>query len=149
MNIGIPHFFRLADFDYFPVAQEHRAITIALDSADIMTHEDDCASHIPILGEFLQALALEIAVPHGEDFVHKEDVAVGVDRDAEGEADLHTATVIFEFLVDEAFEFGEAHDIVEFGVDLLLGEAEHGGIEVDIVAAGEFGVEADAQLEEG
>ena len=72
-----------------------------------------------------------------------------MDGDGEGEADLHTATVILQFLVDEPFEFGEGDDSVEFLVDLLLGHAEHRRVEVHIVPTGKLGIEPDAELEEG
>ena len=114
-----------------------------------MGHKDDSAAEVAILRELLQALALEVAVTNGEDFIHEEDVAVGVDGDAEGEADLHAATVVLEFLVDEALQLGEGDDAVELLVDLLLGETEDGRIQVDIVPAGEFRIETDAQFEEG
>ena len=79
-------------------------------------------------GEVLVALLLEGGVADGEDFVKNEDVALGADGNGEGEADLHTRGVVFEFGVHEGFKFSEADDFVIHGVHLLVGEAEEGAV---------------------
>ncbi len=43
---------------------------------------------------------------------------------------------------------GEVDDVVEDRVDLLLRQTEDGGVEVDVLAAGQVGVEAGTQFEE-
>ena len=50
--------------------------------------------------------------------------------------------------VDEALDVREVHDLVEAAIDLLAREAEEARAQVDVVAAGELGVEAGAQLDE-
>lgn len=99
--------------------------------------------------ELFQAFFLKICVPDREDFVHEKDVAVGVDGDGKGEADLHAARVVLELLIDEALKLGEPYDVVELLVDLLPGEPKDGSVEVDVVTAGKLRIETDTELEEG
>ena len=66
----------------------------------------------------------------------------------EGEADLHARRIIFKFGVHERFEFGETDDFVIHGVHFFGREAEQGAVKIDVFAAGELGVKADAKLDE-
>lgn len=69
--------------------------------------------------------------------------------DGEGETHGHAAAVALDGGVEEFFDFGEGNDLVEFGFDLVFAHAEDGAIEEDVLAAGEFRVEAGADFEEG
>jgi len=111
-------------------------------------YENDSLAHFLVPAEFGETFGLKVGIPHGEDLVHEKDVAVGVDGDGERESDLHPATVILEFLVDEPFQFGKGDDRVELLVDLFLGHAEHRRIEIHIVPTGELGIEPDTEFEE-
>ena len=46
-------------------------------------------------------------------------------------------------------DFGERCDVLVALVDLAGGEAQNGAVEIDVVAAAEFGIEAGAQFEQG
>src|SRR5262249_31354579 len=48
----------------------------------------------------------------------------------------------------ELLELGEGDDLVEFAVDLGLPHAEDDAVEIDVLAAGELGVESGADLQE-
>ena len=74
---------------------------------------------------------------------------MGADSDRKGEADLHTGGVVFELLVLEGGELGKVPDVVVHGFHLVIAEAEEGAVHVDVFAAGEFGIKADAELDEG
>ena len=52
-------------------------------------------------------------------------------------------------IIDEFFEFGEVHDRVEDAIGLPARHAEKGGVEIDILAAGELAIESCAELEQG
>ena len=43
---------------------------------------------------------------------------------------------------------GKVHDLVEFGVDLALLHAQNGAVEINILAAGEVGVEPGADFQQ-
>ncbi len=51
--------------------------------------------------------------------------------------------------VDEVADFGEGLDFREAPVHVLSGEAEDGAIEIDVVSAGKFGIEAGAEFQQG
>ena len=44
--------------------------------------------------------------------------------------------------VEEIADFGEVDDFVELGIDFLFREAQHGGVDVDVLPPGQDGVEA-------
>src|SRR5207302_4464402 len=49
---------------------------------------------------------------------------------------------------DELLDAGELDDLVELGGDLLAGHAEDRAVEVDVLTAGEVGVETGADLDQ-
>ncbi len=112
-------------------------------------HDDDGAPVAAELGELLSALVLEGGVAHGQDLVDKHDLGLGVDGHGEAQAHVHARGVVLHGLVDEVLHAGEVDDLVELGVDLPPGHAQDGAVEVDVVAPGELGVEAGADLEHG
>lgn len=88
------------------------------------------------------AALAEVDVADRERFVDQENLGVDVDGDGEGEADGHAAGVGFDGLIDEVANFGEGFDFGVAGVDLGGAKAEDGGVEINVFATGEFGVEA-------
>ena len=68
-------------------------------------------------------------------------------RDGEGEAHIHAAGIALDGRVEEFFGFGEGDDLVELAVDFRLVHAEDRAVEIDVFAAGEFGVKAGADFE--
>ena len=99
--------------------------------------------------EVLEALALEGGVADRQHLVDEQDVGAGARGHREGDAHLHARGVVLELLVHRALELGERDDVVVHRVDLGPREAEQGAVEVDVLAPGELGVEADAELDEG
>jgi hypothetical protein len=112
-------------------------------------HEHDGAALALELLDPLHALALEGLVAHGQDLVDEQDVGVDVDGHGEGQAHVHAARVELDLGVDEPLDAGEVDDGVEVGVGLAAGQAEDGGVEVDVLAPGQVAVEAGAQLQQG
>ena len=102
----------------------------------------------PEVGELLHALLLELRVADREHLVDQQDVGVDVDRHREAEAHVHARRVVLHRLVDELLEPGEVDDLVEPRVDLPLATAEDRAVQVDVLAAGQLGVEARPQLEQ-
>ncbi len=112
-----------------------------------MRYKNNCFFLVLVSLKSIKALLLKVTVPYREDFVHQENVAVGVDGDGEGEADLHAAGVVFELLIYETFQLGEAHNVVEFLVNLLAREPEYRRVQVHIVPPGELRIEANPQFQ--
>ena len=95
-----------------------------------------------------QALGLEQLVADGEHLVDEQHVGVEVDGHGEPEAHVHARRVVLDRLVDELLQLGEGDDLVEAAVDLLARHAVERGVDVDVLAAGQLGVEAGAELEQ-
>ena len=66
----------------------------------------------------------------------------------EGEAHVHAARVALHRRVQKAADLAELDDLVELALDLGPRHAEDGAVELDVLAAGELGMEAGAHLEQ-
>ena len=71
-----------------------------------------------------------------------------MDRHGEGQAQEHPGGVVLDLGVDELLDFAELDDLVEAVLDLLLRKAQHHAVDEDVLAAGDLGVEAGADLDE-
>ena len=90
----------------------------------------------------------EALVADRQHFVDEQHVGVDVDGHGEAEAHVHARRVGLDRRVDEVLQLGELDDLVEALLDLLLREAEHDAVDEDVLAAGDLGVEAGAQLDQ-
>lgn len=68
--------------------------------------------------------------------------------DGEGQADVHAAAVAFDGRIQEFFDFGEGDDFVEFAFDFGAAHAQHGAVQVDVFASGQFGVKSGADFQQ-
>ena len=78
-----------------------------------------------------------------------EDLGLEVGGDGEPEAHLHAARVALDGRVEELLDLRELDDLVELAGDLGPPHAEDRAAQVDVLAAGQLGVEAGADLEQG
>ena len=88
------------------------------------------------------------AVADGQHFIHDQDFRVQVGGDGEGEADVHAAAVALDGRVQELLDAGEVHDGVELAGDLAAAHAQDRAVEVDVLAARQFRVEAGADFQQ-
>ncbi len=139
----------IADGDEVAAVEQHRPVAEALDGVHVVRDEQDRAALRARLAQRVEALALERAVAHGEHLVDQQQVGVHVDHDREGQAHLHARRVVLELQLGEALELGELDDRVVALARLRGREPEHHRVDEHVVARGEVGVEADAQLDEG
>lgn len=98
---------------------------------------------------FFNALLLKFRVPHGQDLVDDQNFGFQVGGYGKTQAHLHAGGVEFDRRIDMFFHPAEVDDLVQFAVDLLFGHAQDGAVHVDVLAAGQFGVEAGADLQQG
>ena len=131
-----------------PVLQQHRAIAEALDRRSVVRDEDDRAAALLELEDLAEALPLERLVADGEHLVEQQDVGLDVRGDREAEAHVHPRRVRAHRQVDEVLEPGEGDDLVELLADRRAAEAVDRAVEVDVLAAGQVGMEARAELEQ-
>ncbi len=97
----------------------------------------------------VHAAALEFRVAHRDDLVDQQDLGLHVHRDRESETHVHAARVDLHRFVDEVADAGELDDVVDRRRHLTPGEAEHGAVQVDVLATGQVRVEARSELEQG
>ena len=106
---------------------------------------------LPLLAELVQAvdaLALEVLVADRERLVDHQDVGIDAGGDGEAQAHVHARAVGLDRALDELAELGEVDDRREALLDLRLAHAQDRAVQADVLAPGELGVEARAELEQ-
>ena len=68
-------------------------------------------------------------------------------RDREGEPHIHARREPLDRRVEKLLHLGEGDDLVEPPFDLGAPHAENGAVEIDVFAAGQFGMKAGADFE--
>ncbi len=96
----------------------------------------------------VDALALKTLVAHSQYLVDHQNVGVDVDRHGKAETHVHARGVELHRSIDECLELGEVDDGIEDAVHFLLGHAQEGSVEVDVLPPGQVLLEARAQLEQ-
>ena len=117
----------------------------AVERAHVVGYEHDRASAVAHLVEDVKALLLEGGVADGQDLVDEQNLGVDLDRDGEGEPDVHAGGVVLELELLELAQLGEVDHGVIAGAGLARGEAHHDPVEDHVVARGQVWVEADAR----
>jgi hypothetical protein len=130
------------------VLEQRDLVTQVTDRPQTVRDDDDRLPGRAHVVDLLQAALLELRVAHCEHFVDEEDVGIDVDRDREPESYVHARRVVLHRRVDELLDAGEADDLVEPRVELLLAQPEDGAVEVDVLPSRELGMESGAQLEQ-
>src|SRR5205807_4791590 len=125
-----------------------RAVAEIADLVELVRDENQRHAAILHLLNRGNALRGELLVADGEHLVDQQYVGIDVDGDGESEADVHAGGVGLDGLVDELGDAGEGDDLVEARVDLLARKPEHDAVDVDVFAAGDFGMESGAKLDE-
>ena len=97
---------------------------------------------------FAQAALAEINIADGQSFVHQQYFRINVDRDRECQPHHHAAGIRFDRLVDEIADLGELRDVGELAIHLFRGKSKNRRVEINIVAARKFRIEARTELEQ-
>jgi hypothetical protein len=98
--------------------------------------------------DLAHAALAKVDVAHGQGLVHEQNFRIHVDGHGEGQPYNHAAGIGFHGLVHEIADLGELFDLAVFLLDLSRSEPQDGAVQEDVVASGELGVEARAQLEQ-
>ena len=114
-----------------------------------MGDQDDGLSLLLHAGDAVQAFLLEGLVAHRQHLVDERDVRVEVDGDGEPQAHVHARGIVLDLVIDKGPQFAEFHDLVEDALQVPAPESQDGGVQVDVLPAGEVGVEAGPQLQQG
>ena len=113
-----------------------------------MRHEQDRLAAAPELAELVEALVREALVADRQHLVDEQHVGIDVDRHGEAETHVHAGRVGLHRRVDEILQLRELDDLVEAPRDLALRQAEHDAVDEDVLAAGDLGMKAGAQLDQ-
>ena len=113
-----------------------------------MRHQQNRFAAAPELRELVETLVREPFVANRQDLVHQEHVGVDVNCHREPEPHVHAGRVGLHRRVDELFQLGELHDLVEPTLDVALRQAEHDAVDEHVLAAGDFRMKAGAELDE-
>ena len=102
-----------------PAVEHDDAVADPLDRRRVVRHEHERRALLHLLGDPVQALALERLVADGEDLVDQQDVGVQVRDDREPEPQEHPRAVRLHRHVDELAQLGELDDAVDALLDVL------------------------------
>ncbi len=130
------------------VQQQNGAVGKLLDQAQVMGDEQHGDFALTQLLELAHAAIGEHGIAHGQRLVDDEDLGVHVDGRGEGQPHVHAARIFLDRAGDEVADLGEGLDGRHGALDLGAGEPHNFAVEKDVLAPGEFGIEACAQLEQ-
>ena len=120
----------------------------ASDCIKIMRNHDDGHAGALHFADVIHAFALESAVAHRQNFVDDEDFGIDVNGHGKGQACVHARRIVLHGHVDELFEFGEGHDVVEIAHHVFAADAHQRAVEEDVFASCEVGVKAGTQFKQ-
>ena len=83
-----------------------------------------------------------------EHLVDEQDLRLEVRRDRKRKPHRHAARVALDRSVEKALDLGEGDDLVEAAPDLRPAHPEDGAVQIDVLAAGQLGMEPCSDLEQ-
>ncbi len=95
-----------------------------------------------------EAFGLELGVADRQGFIDDQQLRMHLRLHRERQAHHHAAGIAADRLVDERTDVGEGENAIEAGIHLVLAQAQDRGIQIDVLAPGEFGIEAASQLQQ-
>ena len=113
----------------------------------VVRHEDDDAALAEGAHE-AHRLLLEGHVADAQNLVDDEDVGIDMGADGKRQPRIHAARIVAHGPVDEVADAGELLDGRHPALDLGAAQAIERRAQKDILAAGEFRIEARAELQE-
>src|SRR5205823_14048434 len=113
-----------------------------------MAHENNGASALGHVAHLAETFFLEVDVADGQNLIDEKNFRLEMGGDGEGQADVHAGGVVLNGGVNEFFELGEGHNLIEFADDFALAHAKDGAGEERVFAPGQLRMEARADFEE-
>ena len=147
--VAFQHLLRGAVFHHAALAQEHRTRTQAADRSRVVRHQDDGGALGLHVADAFVTLVLKVGVAHRQGFIHDQHAGLAAGGHAERQAHLHARRIGVHRLIEVVSQFGKGFDGRQRGLEFALGQAlDEGGL-AGVFAAGEVGVKAQAQFENG
>ena len=116
---------------------------------DAVGHEKHRRIPIHHLADAFFTFILELVVSHRQDLVDDQDIRVHNGGDGKAQPRQHTGGKVLDGHVYEPLQPGEGNDIVEALLQHLLGIADQGPVQEDILPGCQVVVEAGSQLNHG
>src|SRR5271157_62953 len=130
------------------LTQQHRPLTKIADCRHIVADKQDRATASGCVMHLTETFLLKFRVAHSKDFVHDQDFWFQMGSDRKGESHIHTAAVAFHWRIEEFFDFSERNDLVKLCLNLGAAHPEDRTIQIDVLASGQFRVEAGADFKQ-
>ena len=124
------------------------AMTELPDRLQLVADEQDGAAVAADVAHLPEALALERRVADGEHFVDHQDLGFKMRRHRKRQPHVHAGAVALDRRVEEAFDLREGDDLVELADHFGAAHAEDRAVQENVLAAGQFRVEAGADFEQ-
>ena len=148
VQIGVGHVLGRPFLVHHAAFQQDGAVTVTGDLLGGMGDKQDGGAARDQLLEPAEALGLELGVSHGQSLVDDQHVGLDAGRNGKGQPHVHAGRVRLDGPIDELADVGKGFDIGKAPGDFLSVDAQDGAIEIDVLASGELGVEARAQLQQ-
>src|SRR5487761_2020143 len=111
-----------------------------------MADEEDGPGRFVDLAQLLVTAPLVLGIADGEDLVEDQDLRFEMRGDGEPETDTHARTVAFDGRIEEPFDARERDDLVELAADLPAAHPQDRAVQINVLASGQFGMKAGADL---
>ena len=131
-----------------PVGEHHRRVAEVEHGLQVVADEDHRTALRDPLLDSLEALLLESEIADREHLVDDQDLGLEVGRDREREPHLHATRVALHRRVDECPMSANSTISSNLRCDLRALHAEDRAVQKDVLAAGQLGMEAGADLEQ-
>ena len=147
-QVLLDHFLRTAKHRHAPGLQQDRALAERTQGVEVVADEQQGGAARQDLLDARHRLGLERGIADRQCLVDDQDVGVDVHLHRERQAQCHAGAVGLDRLVDVVADVGEGDDVIEQGVDARRGQAQDRAVDVDVLAPGQFRVEAGTQLKQ-
>lgn len=137
---------RVADRLQAGLVDKQGAVCETLHGFGAVRHKDDGAALPAAFLEVSEAFFRKNKVPDSQHLVEKKNRRIHLHGNSKCQSHGHTAGVVLDLEFHKVAEFGEFDNALVAVADLHAVEAEDGGVEEDIFATGQLGVEPDTEF---
>jgi hypothetical protein len=127
---------------YDSFVEPDNAIGDALDDMKVVGDEEDGLTLCLQVGDEAVAFVLKRFVTNREDFIHQENIRVGVNGNSETESEFRAVIPRTQVGINFLFQFRELNDLRNARANLFLTHTKDGGEELDVFQAGEVVVKS-------
>ena len=145
-QVPADHDARLALLDYAAPVEPQHARAQSLHICHGVRDEQDRHALAAQLVDLSHAALAEVVVPDSQRLVDQQHLRFDMDRHRKREPNQHSAGVGLDRLVDEVADLGKLLDLRAALAEFPPRQPEQGRAQPSILASGEFGMEAGAQL---